>query len=254
MIDAHIHLDWYQPDEQDLLLQEFEQYDIRKVIAVASDLDSCQRVWQLHQQDQRVFPAFGWHPEQSLPSRKEMDRIIEWIDTYQSEIVAVGEVGLPYYKRKKEPRIDLPSYIDLFERFVQVAKRCNLPIVLHAIYEDADVVCDLLEKYQIEKAHFHWFKGDMKTVERIQQNGYMISVTPDCVYEAEIQKLIDHYPVSQLMVETDGPWPFKGPFQGEMTHPKMMSQSIHTIANIKKMTVDEVDKQLEENTNQFFRF
>ena len=32
------------------------------------------------------------------------------------------------------------------------------------IYEDAPLVCDILEKFNIKKAHFHWFKGDEKTI------------------------------------------------------------------------------------------
>ena len=32
------------------------------------------------------------------------------------------------------------------------------------------------------------------------------------------------------MVETDGPWPFEGPFRGEETHPHMIHAVIEQIA------------------------
>ena len=67
------------------------------------------------------------------------------------------------------------------------------------------------------------------------KNGYFISVTPDVCYEKEIQRLVHLYPLEQMMVETDGPWPFEGPFQSQITHPSMIHQSIKVIADIKKL-------------------
>lgn len=105
---------------------------------------------------------------------------------------------------------------------------------MHAVYDDAPMACDLLEKHSIEKVHFHWFKGDGKTIERMIANGYFISVTPDVVYEQEIQQIVNAYPLERIMIETDGPWPFEGPFKGKMTHPAMMAESVKQIAKIKK--------------------
>jgi TatD DNase family protein len=42
----------------------------------------------------------------------------------------------------------------------------------------------------------------------MKENGYFISVTPDVVYDEEIQLLVQRYPLEQMMIETDGPWPF----------------------------------------------
>ena len=37
------------------------------------------------------------------------------------------------------------------------------------------------------------------------------------------------------MAETDGPWPFEGPFQGQMTHPAMTRQVIQAWSEITGM-------------------
>ena len=95
-------------------------------------------------------------------------------------------------------------------------------------------------------------KESQSTVERMIRNGYYVSVTPDCVYEQEIQMLIEQYPIERLMVETDGPWPFSGPFEKEMTHPSMMHQSIATIASLKKMDLRDVYEQIYDNTKRFY--
>ncbi len=120
MIDAHIHLDWYQTDEQQLLMDTLK---VDGMIAVSSDFESCQRVWQLVQIYPFVYPAFGWHPEQNLPSVREIDNIIQTIDQRFQDIAAIGEVGLPYYKKRKEASLDVTPYHAILERFVQAAKK-----------------------------------------------------------------------------------------------------------------------------------
>ena len=92
----------------------------------------------------------------------------------------------------------------------------------------------------------------MSTVERMIRNGYYVSVTPDCVYEQEIQMLIEQYPIERLLVETDGPWPFSGPFENGMTHPSMMHQSIATIASLKKMEYRDVYREIYDNTKTLY--
>jgi len=61
------------------------------------------------------------------------------------------------------------------------------------------------------------------------------------------------YPLEQMMVETDGPWPFEGPFSGQWTHPQMMTESIKKIAEIKQVSFEQTTKILDENTKKFYR-
>ncbi|WP_428912579.1 TatD family hydrolase [Niallia sp. Krafla_26] len=254
MIDAHIHLDQYKNDEIEKMLTGSDE--IEGLVTVSFDLQSCKRNLQLSNIYQKVKSAFGFHPEQNLPTDEEMNDLIEWMRNNQEHMVAFGEVGLPYYLRQDgEVTSDqYRQYMELLEVFIRLAKRVDKPIVLHAIYEDAPVVCDLLERHSVTKAHFHWFKGDDITISRMAENGYFISVTPEIVYKEKIQKLVTHYPLEQIMVETDGPWPFEGPFTGKMTHPQMMSQSIEIIARLKQLSKMEMAEIIHGNTKAFYNF
>ncbi|MNC51966.1 putative deoxyribonuclease YcfH [compost metagenome] len=125
--------------------------------------------------------------------------------------------------------------------------------MLHAVYEDADLVCDLLQKYDITQAHFHWFKGSSSTLQRMAQCGYYISFTPDILYEPEIQAIAKHYPMNLVMVETDGPWPFEGPITNQMTHPAMIHESASFYARLCNVPLEQVYRQFTHNTKQFYR-
>lgn len=255
LIDAHIHFDKYDERNQLTIINSIQHPSstIDGLIAVSMDYDSSIINLQLAEKHSFIHPAFGYHPEQSLPTADELDQLFTFLTTNYKKMIAVGEVGLPYYLRAKNPAIPLEPYVALLESFIKFAKKHEKPIILHAVYEDADIVCDLLEKHNMNSAHFHWFKGSKSTTERMIQNGYYISVTPDCLYEDEIKTLIKRYPIEQLMVETDGPWPFTGPFEHQLTHPDMMHESIKTIAFIKKMTVQDVYKVIYENTKIFYK-
>lgn len=251
LFDAHIHLDQYSDIKIEEIIDGF--HPLTGLISVSTNLESSKRNLMLAQKYKKVHAAFGYHPEQPPPTAEVLEQLITWMTQNKESMVAIGEVGLPYYLRKESPsNFSLQPYIDTLDKFIQLAKEWEKPIVLHAVNEDAPTVCDLLEKHSVTKAHFHWFKGDNQTLKRMKHNGYSISVTPDVCYEKEIQDIVHEYPLELLMVETDGPWPFEGPFQKEMTHPRMIEESIQVISDIKKMPIELVYDQLLKNTLSFY--
>ncbi|OAS16335.1 TatD family hydrolase [Paenibacillus oryzisoli] len=256
-IDAHIHLDMYDETSAKLILAEMKASQVLALIAVSRHLDSCKITNHLKSlAPDRIFAAYGFHPEQELPTTDQLEALIDWMHEHIDDMIAVGEIGLPYYTRHEVEAagqsFDVTSYIRLLERFLQLAAQWDKPVVLHAVYEDADIACALLAKYGIKRAHFHWFKGSNETVERMIGAGYYISITPDVLYEEEIRTLVRNYPLELMMVETDGPWPFEGPFAGEETHPRMIHAVIEQIAELKGKSVQDTAAILFQNTNHFY--
>jgi TatD DNase family protein len=257
VIDAHIHVDKYSLEDQKLLLGLLGD-SVEAVIAVSMDEESCVTNLALAgQYPGKYFPAFGYHPELSAPDSETVNSLFAWIREHRDEAVAIGEVGLPYYNRTEAlaqgKSFDLKPFINLLDQFIALSVELDKPIILHAVYEDANIVCDLLEKHGVIAAHFHWFKGAKHTVQRMAKNGYYISITPDVCYEEEIRELVRSYPIAQLMVETDGPWPFDGPFTGKTTLPTMVKDVVMEIALLKGLDLTKTSEILYENTRRFYR-
>ncbi|MCU6708915.1 TatD family hydrolase [Paenibacillus sp. J5C_2022] len=258
-IDAHIHLDMYSEEEREAMLQEALGEGVKAVVAVSRHMESALVNYGLAQRyPQGVHPAYGFHPEQELPADDDIRQLIEWIRERHAagEPFAIGEVGLPYYMRTEAEAVGQPfdeaPYIELLDRFVALAAELDRPIVLHAVYEDADKACGLLERHGVRKAHFHWFKGSEDSIRRMAASGYYVSVTPDVAYEEEIKSLVRQYPLTQLMTETDGPWPFEGPYAGKRTIPSMTKEVVADIAVLKGLQAQEAAEQLLRNTKQFY--
>lgn len=258
-MDAHLHVDLYAEEEREALLAAAFAEGVEAVVAVSMHLQSSVLNREIAQRyDGRVHPAYGFHPEQPLPSEAELDELFSWIRLRHTagERFAIGEVGLPYYTRLEASQAGMPfdekPYLELLERFAALASEVDRPIVLHAVYEDAAKACDILERHGVRRAHFHWFKGSEDDVRRMAASGYMVSVTPDVAYEEEIQQLAAQYPIEQLMVETDGPWPFEGPYAGKPTRPAMAADAARHIADIKRLPAPEAAKILLANTRRFY--
>ena len=71
LIDAHIHLDQYDDIEIAAVAEENEA--IEALVSVSMNLDSCKRNLVLSERYPIVKPAFGFHPEQLLPTEKELE-------------------------------------------------------------------------------------------------------------------------------------------------------------------------------------
>lgn len=251
-IDSHIHLDMYVERQQIEIISSLQGNKIEALISVSNDLQSAKVNLSQANNCEAVKPAFGFHPEQAVPTSTEIKQIFQFIEDNNERMVAIGEVGLPYYLKRQNPELRLGPYIKILEDFIILAKKYNKPIILHAIYEDASVVCDLLEKHAVTQAHFHWFKGNSEITERLALSGYYISITPDVLYEKEIMRIVECFPIEQMMVETDGPWKFTGPFKNQATHPKMIHDVINEIATIKQLDLSTVYTKILQNTVGFY--
>ncbi|MFD2445455.1 TatD family hydrolase [Bacillus sp. CGMCC 1.16607] len=254
VFDAHIHFDKYKEKDREGIAESLSLHHVEGLINVSMDLPSCQENLKIAKLYPTIYPAFGFHPEQPLPTEVELMEHFAWIEKHSDQMVAIGEVGLPYYLRLEGKTSPFPyeHYVDVLESFIMLAKKLNKPVILHAVYDDAPVVCDLLEKHNMKNAHFHWFKGDNKTMERLIRNGYFVSLTPDILYEEETREVVRTFPLQLMMAETDGPWPFEGIFADQKTHPKMLHHVVTEISTIKMLPLNDVYAQLYDNVKKFY--
>ncbi|SFJ46056.1 TatD family hydrolase [Thermoflavimicrobium dichotomicum] len=248
--DAHIHLEKYTDTEIDQILRDPQ---LEGVLAVSMDLPSSERTLAL----KRRFPdkiriACGFHPEQEA---QEVEPLVRFIQAHADEIDAIGEIGLPYYLHQTNTQMGQSfhylSYTEILRTFLQLAKDLDKPVILHAVYDDAARACDLLEEYGIRRAHFHWIKADPSTLKRMAEHQYYVSFTPDILYKKKTADIAAIYPLSLIMVETDGPWPFEGPFTGMKTTPTMLPEVIQHIAHLRQINPVELEAILLNNVKQF---
>lgn len=242
-LDAHIHLEKYTDDEIEQFLQE---PDLLHMVAVSMDLTSSKRTLEIKRRyPDRIFAACGFHPEQEA---QDVQPLIRYIRQEIDQIDAIGEIGLPYYVKKNSPQVDEAILRNLLE----IAAEWKKPVILHAVRKDVAQMLDFLQEYHIKRAHFHWIKTDPHTLDRLANAGCYVSFTPDIWYNDETAQIAASYPLSLMMVETDGPWQFEGPFSNQPTTPKLLEQVIERLAEIRQMDKDVLACQIIKNSYCFF--
>ncbi|KAF0993653.1 TatD family hydrolase [Geobacillus sp. TFV-3] len=249
MIDAHIHLDQYTDiDEQ---INRWQEAGITGVVAVSTDLRSSCRTLELKQRfPSFVYAAIGFHPEQPLPSEADWNEWTELVKQERRLLSAIGEVGLPYYSA--EACAKLSAYQERLTEIAAIAADASLPLVLHAVYDRAETTLAMLQQAGIRRAHFHWLKADPAVVKQIVECGYYISVTPEVCYRERDKQLLSLVPIEQLLLETDGPWPFAGPFAGKPTTPLWLLDSVRAAARHYGQDIEQVKTIIITNTKRLY--
>ncbi len=242
MIDTHCHLDQFtHPD--------LEGMDA--VVAPAMGMRSLQRLLALADRyPGQVYVAAGVHPENN-PSLAQAVEMADWIDHNHDRIIAVGEVGLPWYSLPPGAIIP-PNSFEILSLFLDCAIRWDLPVILHAVHEAAAPCLDLLRSKGVQRAVFHWLKAPETVIKEILAAGYYVSVTPEVTALKRDQRLAELAFPDRLLVETDGPEPLRVNRKGPST-PLWVADSVHWLAGRFGLTVKEMEARLDNNAWMFFR-
>jgi TatD DNase family protein len=255
LIDTHIHLT--SPRYVDLtgLVVRAQQAGIAGMVAAAVDETTSHQILSMCD----TFPAFvhaglGVHPERQV-SDEEVERVIALIRQERPRLVAIAEVGLPWYSIRERPDREtlIAAGTPRLRRFLRLARELDLAVVLHAPHEAAACALGLLRAENIERAVFHWHKAAPEVTHAIVQHGYYISVTPETCYRERDRELVAAVPLNHLVIETDGPWPYGGEFEGRLTEPTFLSRIVDAIAVVKGVARRDVGEIITQNTMRLFR-
>ena len=242
-IDVHSHLDICK--KIDLIIKRAEENNI-EIVTYGVNPGSNKKTLKLKEKYPNIKIALGIYPidcEKLLI--KEIDSEIEFIRKNKNKISAIGEIGLDLKYGK-----DLEKQKIALEKLVNLAKELEIPAVIHS--RDAEKECiDLLEKLNYNKIIMHCFSGNMKLVERIVKNNWSLSIPSNIKYSEHFQKVVEIVPIDNLFCETDSP--YLHPDRKFPNDSNNVIESYKKIAEIKKMSLKDVEKIIEENYKRLFK-
>ncbi|MFQ5827915.1 MAG: TatD family hydrolase [Candidatus Methylomirabilia bacterium] len=255
IIDSHCHLhDAAFADIRETVTRAMT-YDVWGVIAVGCDPATNERTLALQARHPKaIWACLGYHPERAALSEEELAQVEAQVADHHARIVALGEVGLPWYSLEgaPDPADRMVRGRERLRRLLGLAVRYDLPLTLHAPHGAAADALALLKEKGVERAVFHWHKAPPEVTKAIVEAGYSVSVTPEVVYRPRDQELVRSTGLDSLLVETDSPWPFKGEFEGFPSGPWLASRVVEQVAKIKQMPVEEVMERLAANACRLF--
>ncbi len=246
--DIHCHADR-------LIKCEIEEAVARKIIigAVAMDRGSASKILELKAQYPENIRVFlGIHPEVES-SENEIEEMLELIEAKKGMIDGIGEVGIPYFYMEnmspEERRSAKKAGVRVLERFVEAAVRWGLPLNLHVVEDDIEMVLPILERYCAERVLFHWYEGSGEQLKRIIDAGHFISVSPEMIDNSHYFNFVVEIPLSRLLLESDAPCAYRG----EKGVPVMIFQVAERLAEHHGISVEKLLKITGENTLRYLR-
>ena len=252
LFDTHVHLNDDQFDEDlEEVIERARENGVERVVVVGFDEKTIKRAIELIDTYDFMYAAIGWHPVDAIDLT---DSYLEWIEelTAHPKVVAIGEIGLDYHW-DKSPK-DVQQVV--FRRQIQLAKKLNLPIIVHNGEATEDVVTILEEEGAAEVGGImHCFSGSPETAKRCLDMNFYISLGGPVTFKNAIKpkEVAKAVPLDRLLIETDCPYLAPHPYRGKRNEPSYVRLVAEQIADLKEVSFEEVAKATTENANRLFK-
>ncbi|UCD07825.1 MAG: TatD family hydrolase [Candidatus Aenigmatarchaeota archaeon] len=243
MIDIHCHLCFpgaYKNVNQVVLRAKKEMLGI---ITSSARYGEGLRVLELAEKNKGfVFPTLGYHPTEGT----DHEGVLKLIEENRDKIVGVGECGLDYHWEKDPGKREEQKKI--FQKFIDITKKTNIPLVIHSW--DAEQECFDMVRDSGVRCVFHCYSGSKELAQEILDSGFWISVSTQVCFSKNHRKLVKLIPLEKVLLETDAPW--LSPNKPEPNYPWNIKISAEKIADIKKVSKEEVLEYARKNAIKFF--
>jgi TatD DNase family protein len=246
LIDIHCHANLYLALHE--IVREANTLGIEKIIAVGMSATSLERVLEISDHFDSIYPALGIHPEEASINNdleSQLDSIEGLIRNNKDKICAIGEIGLDHHFIKNQECFPLQKKV--FETMLTLAQELALPVNLHTKGAEK-LVFDMLSSFEIPNVNVHWYSGPENYIKTGIDRGYYFSITPALSYSPAVKTVVKSVDKEHLLLESDGPVEYSG----RIGTPAMIRSVLKSISKLKNISSDELEKQIEENTRIVF--
>lgn len=276
LIDTHSHLNFraYKNDTDEVIRRSLNNGIW--IINVGTNIETSKRTVGITQKyKEGVFASVGLHPislDTGLVRTKDDNKEGSHFEkefkykaykklAQAEKVVAIGEVGLDYYfKPKTRRKLELfkERQRTLLLKEIELAREVNLPVIFHCRMAHNDLIQILSNnpKNRPSKAVTHGFVGILEQLQAYLSLGFSIGFNGIIFKKIEginFEENIKNTPLERILVETDCPYLTPPPFQEERNEPLYLRYIVQKIAQVKKITSEEVVEVTTRNARELFK-
>ena len=249
--DTHTHLysEAFDDDRHDMVNRAIDA-GITRFFIPAIDSNYTESMLQLKRDfPEHTFLMSGLHPTHVKENYNEELRHVEELLT-QHKYYAIGEIGIDLYWDKTTLGIQQ----DAFRRQIQLAKRHNLPIVIHC-REAFDEVFDILEEEKGDGLFgvFHCFTGDFEQAKRAISYNMKLGIGGVVTFKnGKIDKFLNEIALKHIVLETDSPYLAPTPYRGKRNESFYILKVVEKLSEIYKLPQEEIASVTTQNSKTIF--
>ncbi len=253
LIDTHAHLDAAEfAGDLSEVIERARRAEVQ-IISVSTDLDSAEATVELARR-YKLRCAVGIHPH--LAERyvhdgrfapESLDRLTGLAQ--QRQVVAIGEIGLDYYKNYA-PR---EAQLVIFRAQLALARQVELPVVIHLREAALEVLAELRRLPGL-RGVIHSFTGDAELAQQIEALGFYLSLNGIVTFgkESSLRQAAQQISLERLLLETDSPYLAPVPWRGKRNEPLYLRQVAEFVAELRGLTPEALAQATSENARRLF--
>lgn len=197
------------------------------------------------------FSMMGLHPT-SVDANylMELEVIEQWLS--KRKFVAIGEIGIDLYWDKTYK----DEQIHAFKFQIELAKKYDLPIVIHS-RESMTEIISVLEEVHFDNLRgvFHCFNGTLIEAKRIIEMGFLLGIGGVITFKnSGLDQIVSVIDLAKIVLETDSPYLTPVPFRGKRNESAYTTFVNKKVSEIKGITVEEVAEITSDNARKLFKF
>ncbi len=243
--ETHCHLDFpnFNKDREQVISNS-RNAGVNKFINVGIDTVSCEKSIALAERHDDFYASVGYHPNYAdIFDSKAFNSFLQ-----HPKVVAVGEIGLDYYRKHTAKELQQKVFTEQLE----LAEEKQLPVIIHNRQANHDC-WQILSRFNIDNLVFHCYAGDLCFAEKLWSRGWHISVTGTITYKnCSILDVVKKCPSDRLMTETDSPFLSPQNNRGKRNDPTAIPVITARIAEIRNEAVEDLSQTLFNNACRFF--
>lgn len=253
LVDTHAHLDNHRFDaDRQQVVARAREAGVAQIINVGANLVSSQAAVQLARAYPQLYATVGVHPHDARHANQaalaELGQLLQ-----QEEVVAVGEIGLDYY-RDLSPR---DQQRQAFEAQWALAQQVDKPVVIHSRKAHQDMLSMLGEWTNGTTKPWgvmHCFSGDSEMAAQLVEWGFFIGIDGPVTFRnaQQLVEVVREIDLAHLLVETDCPYLTPQPHRGQRNEPAYTLYIAERIAEIKGVSLSRVAEQTTANARDLF--
>ena len=245
MVDSHTHLFRLELSPEDAV-REAADAGVGAVVNVGTEVEDSKRGAELAAVLPNVYATAGIHPHNAgTYTAADLEALAELSES--PGIVALGEVGLDYYRSEWSKEVQTA----LFEDAISLANDTRLPLVIHSRQAFADTMA-CLGRARVPVV-LHCFEGGDREVREATERGYYVGLAGNVTYKnSETARILRLISEDRILVETDAPYLSPQPVRGTKNAPKNVAHTAGFVAERLGMEDDEFADLTTRNARNFY--
>ena len=247
--DTHTHLDDEKFDtDRDELIASFKDEGLTLAVNIGANIETSKNSIKLAEKYDFIYASVGVHPNDvGDMTESDLAQLEEWAK--HPRVVAIGEIGLDYHYDEPDPEIQKIW----FDRQLLLAKKLNMPYIVHDRDAHADVL-EIIKKVGYFNGVMHCFSGSAEMARQITELGMYVSIAGQVTFKnaPKVQAVAQAVPLDKLLIETDSPYLTPEPFRGKRNNSAYVKYTAQKIAELRSMDVTEIARITMENGKRFY--